>query len=284
MAFNVRAPVGALTPLVVEVPHAGLKVDAATLSTLVAPASALGRDADLFVDELFEDAPDDGAALIVAHMSRYVIDLNRTESDCDALAVEGGGARMSPHGLVWRSTTDGRSALAAPLTRGELERRLDSYYRPYHDALRALIDERLALFGHAVLLCAHSMPSRGRDGHQDPGRERADIVPGSRGRTSAAPAVIDVVEQTARDAGFSVAHDLPYRGGFSTGHYGQPDRGVHAVQVEINRRLYMNELTLERRARDFERMQRFCRELVRRLVQVLPSSLLAPASTRTAAS
>jgi len=260
---------------VVEVPHAGLHVDAAALSTLVSPASALGRDADLYVDELFQDAPEAGAAFLVAHVSRYVVDLNRTEHDFDALAVEGGAARLSPHGLIWRSTTEGRSALSAPLSRTELERRLVTYYRPYHAQLSALLQQRVAMFGYAVLLCAHSMPSRGRDGHQDPGRERADIVPGSRGRSTAAASVIDTLDLTAREYGYSVAHDSPYRGGFSTGHYGRPDQGVHAVQIEINRRHYMNELTLERRPQDFARMRRFCQELTRRLAHVPIQAALA---------
>lgn len=257
----------------VEVPHAGLAVDATVLSTLLAPASALGRDADLYVDELFADAPREGAICIVAKASRYVVDLNRGEADFDALTVEGGSARVSPHGLIWRTTTEGRSALAGPLQRAELERRLDTYYRPYHETVRRLLEERRAAFGYAILLCAHSMPSRGRDGHQDTGRDRADVVPGSRGRTSAAPNVIDAVDRAARDAGFSVMHDQPYRGGFSTGHYGRPEQGVHAVQVELNRRLYMNELTLERKPAEFARVRDFCRGLVRQLSLVRPRAV-----------
>jgi N-formylglutamate amidohydrolase len=251
-------------------------VDAAVLSTLLAPANALGRDADLYVDELFQDAPAQGAALLAAHVSRYVVDLNRAELDFDALAVEGGSARVSPHGLIWRTTTEGRSALAGPLSRAELERRLDLYYRPYHAALKRVLEARVATFGFAILLCAHSMPSRGRDGHQDTGRERADVVPGSRGRTSAAASVIDCVDRAAREAGFSIAHDQPYRGGFSTGHYGRPDHGVHAIQIELSRRLYMNELTLERKARDFEQLRGFCRELVARLSVVRPRASAGP--------
>jgi N-formylglutamate amidohydrolase len=201
--------------------------------------------------------------------------LNRADTDFDALAVEGGSPRVSPHGLIWRTTTEGRSALAGPLPRAELERRLSTYYRPYHAALRRLIDARVDRFGFAVLLCAHSMPSRGRDGHQDSGRDRADVVPGSRGRTSASAVVIDTVDRAVREAGFTVAHDQPYRGGFSTGHYGRPDLGVHAVQVELSRRLYMNELTLERKQRDFDSLRGFCRDLVRRLGEL---RLRAPAA------
>jgi N-formylglutamate deformylase len=273
--FSVREPEGPATPLVVEVPHAGLYVDATALSTLLAPANALGRDADLYVDELFHDAPSEGAALITSHVSRYVIDLNRADSDFDALAVENGSARVSPHGLIWRTTTEGRSALVGPLPRAELERRLDTYYRPYHAAVRRLLDARVTSFGYAILLCAHSMPSRGRDGHQDLGRERADVVPGTRGRTSAAAVVIDTVDRVVREAGFSVAHDQPYRGGFSTGHYGRPEHAVHAIQVELNRKLYMNELSLEKKPRDFDALTAFCRRLTRELARLEPRAARA---------
>lgn len=271
MPFSVREPQGATTPVVVEAPHAGLSVDAATLSTLVAPAMALGRDADLYVDELFQDAPAAGAALLAAHVSRYVVDLNRAETDIDTLAVEGAPRRSTPHGLIWRTTTDGRPALTAPLSTEELERRLTTYYRPYHEALRRLLDERVARFGYAILLCAHSMPSRGRDGHQDAGKDRADIVPGSRGRSTAAPLVIDTLDRLAREYGFSVAHDQPYRGGFSTAHYGRPERHVHAVQIELSRRLYMDEVTLARKAPNFQDLRGFARELVRKLGLVRPT-------------
>lgn len=271
VSFSVREPQGAWTPVVVEVPHAGLSVDAGTLATLVAPAHALGRDADLYVDDLFEGAPDAGAALLVSHVSRYVIDLNRAETDVDTLAVEGAPRRNTPHGLIWRSTTDGRAALSAPLSPFELERRLNTYYRPYHGALRRLLDARIERFGFAILLCGHSMPSRGRDGHQDAGRERADIVPGSRGRTSAAGVVIDTLDRLGRESGFTVAHDQPYRGGFSTGHYGRPERNVHAVQIEISRRLYMDEVTLAKKTPDFDLIREFARELVSRLGKLQPA-------------
>jgi N-formylglutamate deformylase len=263
------------TPLVVEVPHAGLAVDPESLATLVAPASSLGRDADLYVDELFADAPAAGAALLVARLSRYVIDLNRGESDVDPYAVDGGSARPTPHGLIWRTTTEGHAALAAPLSRRELERRLDRYYRPYHARLAELLEERRREFGFAILLCAHSMPSRGRAGHRDAGRTRADIVPGSRGQSSAARAVIDCVDRTAREAGFSVAHDDPYRGGFSTGHYGKPSEDLHAVQIEIARSRYMDETTLAKKPNEFAKMREFARSVTAQLAALALSSSAA---------
>ena len=251
--------------MVVEVPHAGLFIDPRSLATLAAPARSLGQDADLYVDELYADAPAEGAHLLVAHISRYVCDLNRGEGDVDSLTVEGGHARSAPHGLIWRTTTEDVPALTGRLPREELERRLDDIYRPYHRTLRALLDQKRERFGYALLLCGHSMPSRGRAGHSDPGQERADVVPGSRGRTSAAPEVIAVPENVAHEMGWSVAHDQPYRGGFSTGHYGRPSEDVHAVQVELARRLYMSEPSLRKKTRDFERTRDYCRGVVARL-------------------
>jgi N-formylglutamate deformylase len=263
--FEVIEPKGGETPVVVEVPHAGLSLDAETLSYTIAPARSIARDADLHVEALFEDAPAEGATLIFARASRYLVDLNRGEGDFDHEAVEGGGRTSWPRGLIWRLTTDGEPILARRLPRAELERRLDLVYRPYHRVLEGLLARKRARFGFAVLLCAHSMPSLPRRGHADPAGARADIVPGTRGRTTAAAAVIDVVDRHARSCGYSVRHDDPYRGGFSTGHYGTPASAVHAIQVEISRRLYMDESTLRTDAQGSRGVREFARTLVARL-------------------
>ena len=253
------------TPVVVEVPHAGLELDPEALATLAAPARALGADADLYVDELYADAPDAGAALVASRVSRYVCDLNRAETDVDPLAVEGGTARSSPHGLVWRTTTEGRPALLGAVSSAEYQRRLERYYRPYHRRIAELLEERRARYGFAIILCAHSMPSRGRDGHDDAGVERADIVPGTRGRSTAAAPVIAAVEQLAAASGLRLRHDEPYRGGFTTAHYGRPRDGIHAIQIELARRLYMDERTLAKRPAQFETLRAFCKKVVQEL-------------------
>jgi N-formylglutamate deformylase len=260
--FLVSEPRTEPTAVVVEVPHAGLGLDPQALATLAASARALGADADLYVDELYADAPDAGAALICSRVSRYVCDLNRAGSDVDALAVEGGTARSSPHGFVWRTTTEGRPALLGAVSQAEYQRRLERYHRPYHERIAELLEARRARHGFAILLCAHSMPSRGRDGHDDAGVERADIVPGTRGRTTAGAPVIALVEQLAAAEGFRLRHDEPYRGGFTTGHYGRPRDRIHAIQIELARRLYMDERTLAKRPAEFARLQTFCKKLV----------------------
>jgi N-formylglutamate deformylase len=265
VTFTLVEPRAEATAVVVEIPHAGLELDPEALATLAAPARALGADADLYVDELYADAPDVGAAFIASRMSRYVCDLNRAETDVDPLAVEGGTARTSPHGLVWRTTTEGRPALLGPVSAAEYQRRLERYHRPYHRRIVELLEERRARHGFAIILCAHSMPSRGRDGHDDAGVERADIVPGTRGRTTAAAPVIALAERLASAAHFRLRHDEPYRGGFTTANYGRPNDGIHAIQIELARRLYMDERTLAKRPTEFARLRAFCRELVEEL-------------------
>ena len=287
--FTLTEPERAETPVLVEVPHAGLQVPPHILAQIVAPACALARDADLYVDRLYADAPSEGATLLVAHVSRFAVDLNRGEADVDSETLEGGPAQpRAPRGLVWRLASDGSRVIARPLTRAQLDTRLDEIYRPYHRALRAVIDRKVARFGFAIVLAAHSMPSMSgaseRDGASAPspgsdpsagstprglhlGVPRADVVPGSRGRTSAHPRVIDTVDTHARAQGWTVAHDDPYRGGFTTQHYGRPATAVHAVQVELARRLYMDEASLLPHSARFEAVRGWCRGLVAKLGQ-----------------
>lgn len=269
--FSVVEPTADETPVIVEIPHAGLFVDGPAFATLAAPARSIGRDADLYVDELYAGAADEGASVLVAHLSRYVVDLNRSESDVDPDTVEGApnGARAT-RGIVWRLTSDGGRVLERPLPRAELVRRLDTYYRPYHAALKSLIDHKKERFGFAVVLAAHSMPSVGRAGHGDPNAARADVVPGTRGRTSASARFIDAVDAHARSAGLSVRHDDPYQGGFTTQHYGRPGQAVHVVQVELARRLYMDEAALTK-GPAFGRIRSWCQGLVAALGQTKPS-------------
>ncbi len=271
-AFSVIEPTVTETPVIVEVPHAGLWLDGPALATLAAPARSIGRDADLWVDELYVDAPSRGATVIVSHVSRYLVDLNRSERDVDADSVEGApfNARAT-RGIIWRLSSEGARVLDGPLPRRELERRLDTYYRPYHQAIATQIERKRARFGYAVVIAAHSMPSMGRParGSEADHARRADVVPGTRGRTSAARSFIDAVDAHARASGFSVAHDDPYQGGFTTQHYGRPAEAAHVVQVELARRLYMDETSLEKNG-GFARTRAFCADLVTKVGATRP--------------
>lgn len=261
---------GPETPVIVEVPHAGLDVAAPFLEPLAAPARSIARDADLYVDALYADAAAMGATMLVARASRYVIDSNRSEVDVDGEVVEGGRPDIRlHHGLVWRTTSDGERALSRRLSPAELRERLENVWRPYHRALAELVERKRERFGVAVILAAHSMPSSDRTSrtginggasHEVPDR-RADVVPGTRGRRSAATHFIDAVETHARRHGWSVRHDDPYAGGYTTQHYGRPGERVHAVQVELARRLYLDETSL-RPLPTFDAVRAWCRGLV----------------------
>jgi N-formylglutamate deformylase len=266
-AFELSLPESNARPVLVEVPHAGVLVPESVRSELLAPEDAVLRDADIYVDKLYANAPRLGAALLTARISRYVVDLNRARDDVDAATVSDHPtpAGAQPRGVVWRTTTDGRPILAHALSYEALLARLSNYYVPYHDALRQTLTDLRARFGHAILIAGHSMPSLGRSMHSDPGARRADVVPGTCGRTSADPRLIDLVDAHFRSAGLSVRHDDPYRGGFSTGHYGRPRDRWHAIQIELNRALYVDERSCVIKQPEFTQLQRVLDELVSKL-------------------
>jgi N-formylglutamate deformylase len=263
VSFTLVPPRAPETPLVVEVPHAGLGLDSEAMGYLAAPVHALARDADLFVDDLMSEAPLEGATLLVAHTSRYICDLNRGPEDVDAASVTGGLATPNPHGLIWNRTTGGQVALlGGPIPIAEYQRRLTSLYWPYHRALQDALLAKRARFGFSILLCAHSMPSRPLVASE---AGRADVVPGSRGRTTCGPGLLTIIEDVVALQGWSLRHDDPYRGGHTTALHGRPAEGSHAVQVELARRLYLDETALTLRPDTLGEVRRFCRTLVRKL-------------------
>lgn len=267
LPFALTLPTSGRTPVVVEVPHAGLSIPRALRAETLVDERTVMRDADLYVDKLYADAPARGAGLLTAPFSRYVVDLNRAPDDIDLTTVPDHPAPRGkqPRGVVWRLTTDGRPSLREPLTYAAFQDRVARYHAPYHQALRDELERTRARFGFAVLVAGHSMPSVGRAGHADTGTRRADIVPGTLGRTSADRRLIDLVDAHFRGAGLSVRHDDPYRGGFTTQHYGRPREGWHVVQIELNRALYVHEDTGQKKRGDFKRLQRLLADLVEKL-------------------
>lgn len=276
--FDIIEPHEGDSPVLVEIPHAGLVFDAESLDWTVAPARCFARDADLYVDELFADAPDRGATVVRARMSRYVVDLNRAETDYDADAVRGGPASARhPRGVIWRLTSDNMPVLREPLTPREYERRCKHFYRPYHDLVEQVLERKRKRFGFAVMLCAHSMPEPRRRASAIP-MASPDLIPGTRGRSSADDRWIDLVDKAGRARGWAVQHDVPYRGGFSTAHYGRPADDVHAIQIELARRLYMDEETLARGSEGFADVKAFAADLVAKLVAEAERVYRTPAS------
>jgi N-formylglutamate deformylase len=241
--FDATLPDDPETPVVVSVPHAGVEVG--SFAVALVPGLDVRCDADLFVDELYDGAP--RGSFIRARASRFVCDLNRDPDDVSPRAVPAHPAPRNAdgRGFVWEITTTGAPALARPLTLEEWRQR-KAIHDGYHGAIRGALDRARVRFGYAILVDGHSMPSVGRQGHADPGRARADIVPGDRVGTSCAPSLSRLVGAHFQEHGLSVAFNEPYRGGFITAHHGRPAESVHAIQIEMRRDLYMNERTFTR--------------------------------------
>ena len=268
--FDLVIPEGQGAAVLVEVPHAGLQIPDAVRDQLTVNPAQLLADSDLYVDALVQDAPKLGATLLTARVSRCVVDLNRSPHQVDARAVpDHPNARAHEgRGVVWRAGSDGTPILRAPLDMGQFETRIAAYYEPYHEALRAQISRLKAQHGFVIVLAAHSMPSTERLGARGGQARRADVVPGTQGRTSAAAQVIDAVEAHFEAADFSVAHDDPYKGGWTTAHYGDPNGGCHVLQLEINRALYVDEASSERRPEGMASLRQSLNALIETLADL----------------
>ena len=262
------------SPVLVEVPHSGLQVPFEVESEIDATPLAMLRDSDIYVDQLYRRAPEKGATLLVSRVSRYVVDLNRGPDEVDSAAVpRHPKARHIPaRGVVWRARTDGTPLLRTPLTVEQFGRRIELFYEPYHRTLRDVAGQIREQHGQVVIVAAHSMPSAGRRMVGGGQVRRADIVPGTRGRSTADGRIIDLIDSHFRGAGLSVKHDDPYRGGWTTSTYGAPKRGQHAVQIELNRALYVDEQTSEIKKNDFAQLQTVLDQLVRKLGNLVTGS------------
>jgi N-formylglutamate deformylase len=242
-AFAMRGPAEPTTPVVLSVPHAGVGTQGFEAS--LSPELDVRCDADLYVDRLYRlGQPDEPEVYVAARLSRFVCDLNRDADDVSRGTVPEHPAPRNTNGrgFVWAVTTAGLPALSRPLSL-EAWRARTALHATYHDAIARALERARARFGFAVLVDGHSMPSRGRSGHQDQGRERADVVPGDRDGTSCSPQLSLHVGQHFASRGYRVAFNEPYKGGYITAHHGRPADAIHAIQIELRRDLYMDELT-----------------------------------------
>jgi N-formylglutamate amidohydrolase len=253
--FEILAPARQLLPLVVASPHSGQLYPEDLLEASRLDPRALRKSEDCFVQEIFAGAPALGAPLIHALFPRAYVDPNREPYELDPVMFEDELPdwvnRTSPRvavglGTIARVVADGEDIYRRKLRFAEAERRIDRFYRPYHAALEQLIAVTVERFGACLLLDAHSMPSAGARGELP--RRRVDIVLGDRLGTSCHTRVTRTAEARLRALGFHVALNAPYAGGYTTRHYGRPDRGRHCLQIEINRALYMDERNFEPKA------------------------------------
>ncbi len=249
LAFSIEEPVAVVSPAVFASPHSGRLYPKGFLESARASMLDLRRIEDAYVDRLLADVHGSGAPVICGLVARAYVDLNRAESEMDPAMFEDPSpswfTQRSPRveaglGCIPRVAFNGAQIYDRRLRREEAERRLDQVYRPYHRALAALLRRAQAMFGQAWLIDCHSMPAETEAGGKSP-----DIVVGDRFGASCAPGLADLVEQLFRSRGYSTARNSPYAGGFATLAHGQPGLGRHALQIEVRRRLYLDEAAVE---------------------------------------
>lgn len=245
--FEVYDPGEQSVPFVFSSPHSGRHYPERFLQLARLDRDAIRRSEDCFVDELFADVTELGAPLICANFPRAYLDVNREPWELDPRMFSDPvppfantrSARVAGGlGTVPRLVGEGQNIYARRLPVSEAIARVESVYKPFHARLRRLLTNTHAAFGHAVLIDCHSMPGSIRLG--DSGL-KPDFIVGDRFGTSASAALTSRAITTLRAMGYTVAHNRPYAGGFITEHYGRPARGLHALQVEVNRGLYVNE-------------------------------------------
>ncbi|HEY5070737.1 MAG TPA: N-formylglutamate amidohydrolase [Caulobacteraceae bacterium] len=246
-----RPPPGApLSPLVFASPHSGRVYPALMMAASHLDAAAIRRSEDMFVDRLIERAPAYGALVITARLARVWLDVNREAWELDPAMFEDElpayarrrTARVAAGlGAIARVVCEGQEIYARKLSFAEARARVDSVHRPYHDALAGLIAEARAAHGIAVLVDWHSMPSAAA---RAAAGGACDMVLGDRFGGSCSATLSRLVERELTGMGYRVARNAPYAGGFTTEHYGRPAAGVHALQIEVNRALYLDEVRL----------------------------------------
>lgn len=247
--LRVDRPLRQTAPLVLASAHSGRRYPPDFVAAARLDPLGLRRSEDCFVDELFAEAPGHGVPLLCADFPRAYCDANREAWELDPGMFEDvlpgwvntTSARVGAGlGTVARVVATGETIYRGKLRFAEAEERVRTCWQPFHDMLTALIGGTRASFGACLLIDCHSMPLYGAAGRG------ADIVLGDAHGTACAPSVVRAAEQVLTALGYSVRRNDPYAGGFITRHYGRPREGVHALQIEIARGLYMDETRLTR--------------------------------------
>lgn len=272
-AYEVLHPDNNLSCVIFASPHSGRDYPWSFLRSSVLDEHAIRSSEDAFVDLLFDCAPEFGSAFIKAGAPRAYVDLNRSSDELDPALIEGVRRQgqnprvASGLGVIPRVVANGRAIYRGKMSLTEAEHRIATYWHPYHRMLQKLLDRAHRRHGQAVLLDCHSMPHEAMDGVARSGVKRPDIVLGDRFGAAASGEVVDRVEAAFQRAGFVVTRNAPFAGAYVTQAYGRPSRAQHAVQIEIDRSLYMNE-ALIRPNGDFEAVQAALREVVAEVARI----------------
>ena len=283
---DLRAPAHQTVPLVFSSPHSGRDYPAELTAASKLDTMQLRRSEDAFVDEIFAAAPDFGAPLLRALFPRAYVDVNREAYELDPTMfdeplpdyVRTNSPRITAGlGTIPRIIADGAGIYKGKLKFKQAQQRIETCHRTYHQTLKQLIKQTRSEFGGAVLIDCHSMPSAGAPGVRSHVLKNLDMVLGDCHGVSCATVLTDVAENTLVALGYRVQRNQPYAGGFITRHYGRPHKGQHALQIEINRALYMDECAIQRGPgligliRDINRLIQALAETAPTTIEALPA-------------
>ena len=257
--FHLTQPEKWTSGVIFASPHSGSVYPQEFLAQSILCEDEIRSSEDAYVDELFAAAPRFGAPLITANYPRAYVDLNRDKDELDPALIRGvTTARTNPRiasglGVIPRVVANGRAIYRGKLSMEEAKSRLRQVWIPYHEELGKLIARCQANFGSCLLADCHSMPHEALTAVSS-ARKTPEIVLGDRYGTTASPEFMEVAEAAFAAAGFVVARNAPFAGAYTTQRYGRPGKNLHAIQIEVDRALYMNEKTLRRRA-DFAELR-----------------------------
>ena len=272
-AYRIDLPERRLTSVVFATPHSGADYSSEFLSRAELDATEIRSSEDAFVDKLFASAPLCGAAILMARVPRAYVDLNRAPEELDPALIEGvGKGSNNPRvasglGVIPRVVANGRAIYRGKMSIDEAHGRIEGYWRPYHDALQTLLDENHRSFGEAILVDCHSMPREALTQLGARPAGRPEIVIGDRFGSTAARHLVDEIESIFSEAGLRVARNIPFAGAHILQAYGRPSRGQHAIQIEIDRSIYMDEEAIAPSA-DFDAFQALMDGVVERIAQM----------------
>ena len=273
VAYDLIHPERRLTSVVFASPHSGRDYPWSFLRKTVLDQHLIRTSEDAFVDQLFDSAPQFGAPFLKAGAPRAFVDLNRSTDELDPALIE--GAQKGGHnprvasglGVIPRVVSNGRQIYRGKLPMSEAQRRIASYWQPYHDALQRQLDDARVMFGEAILIDCHSMPHEALDTISRGVKKRPEVVIGDRFGASADGSVVDRIEAAFAAAGLTTVRNAPFAGAYVAQHYGRPSKKQHAVQIEIDRSLYMNEKMIRPNG-NFNSFRRVLRGVIAEIVEI----------------
>lgn len=271
-AYRLHLPKERTTSVLFNSPHSGRDYPWSFLRETILDERTVRSSEDAFVDLLFANAPLCGAPLLAATAPRAFVDLNRSADELDPALIE--GVRKTGHnprvnsglGVIPRVVANGRAIRSGKMPLAEAEDRLRTVWFPYHAKLQSLLDENLAQCGEAILIDCHSMPHEAIESISR-GKSTPQVVLGDRFGAAANTDIVDRIQEIFEGVGLRVARNSPFAGAYITQHYGRPSKRQHAIQIELDRSLYMDEANVCP-GRDFKGMQTLIASVVEQITEI----------------